>query len=46
MVQTDDVEKAEFKQTALGRGFNAVSVWLKWLGKNDQRKLKKEESNA
>jgi len=44
MVQATPAEKAEFKQTAKDRGFNAVSVWMKWLAKKDQMLLRKQNT--
>lgn len=43
MVQASAEEKEEFKATASARGFNAVSVWMKWLAKRDQRALRNQD---
>ena len=47
MVQVTEEEKNSFKHTANDMGFNAVSVWFKWVAKRAQRAHhKKDVPNA
>ena len=43
MVQVSLDEKDQFKDAARIRGFNAVSVWMKWVAKRDMRAAMKQD---